>query len=106
LVCGKQQKTLRRHLGVAHQLTPEAYREQLDSGLTIPWPHPATPGSVPRWPSAWAWDSAFGRQPEPGSLAAARDPSMGGCHRESVATRIADDPLVSSAPRSGWACSL
>jgi predicted transcriptional regulator len=28
LVCGKQQKTLRRHLGVAHQLTPEGYREQ------------------------------------------------------------------------------
>jgi predicted transcriptional regulator len=28
LVCGKQQKTLRRHLDVAHQLTPEAYREQ------------------------------------------------------------------------------
>jgi predicted transcriptional regulator len=28
LVCGKQQKTLRRHLHTAHQLTPEAYREQ------------------------------------------------------------------------------
>jgi predicted transcriptional regulator len=28
LVCGKQQKVLRRHLDVAHQLTPEAYREQ------------------------------------------------------------------------------
>ena len=27
LVCGKQQKTLRRHLDIAHQLTPEAYRE-------------------------------------------------------------------------------
>jgi predicted transcriptional regulator len=28
LVCGKPQKVLRRHLGVAHQLTPDAYREQ------------------------------------------------------------------------------
>jgi predicted transcriptional regulator len=28
LVCGKQQKALRRHLDVAHQLTPEAYRER------------------------------------------------------------------------------
>jgi predicted transcriptional regulator len=28
LVCGKRQKMLRRHLGVAHQLTPQAYREQ------------------------------------------------------------------------------
>jgi predicted transcriptional regulator len=27
LVCGKQQTTLKRHLDVAHQLTPEAYRE-------------------------------------------------------------------------------
>jgi predicted transcriptional regulator len=36
LVCGKQQKTLRRHLGVAHQLTPEAYREQF--GLNSDYP--------------------------------------------------------------------
>jgi predicted transcriptional regulator len=27
LFCGKQQKILRRHLAVAHQLTPAAYRE-------------------------------------------------------------------------------
>jgi predicted transcriptional regulator len=36
LVCGKQQKTLRRHLDVAHQLTPEAYREQF--GLKPDYP--------------------------------------------------------------------
>ena len=36
LVCGKQQKTLRRHLGVAHQLTPDAYREQF--GLRPDYP--------------------------------------------------------------------
>jgi predicted transcriptional regulator len=36
LVCGKQQKTLRRHLDVAHQLTPEAYREQF--GLRPDYP--------------------------------------------------------------------
>ena len=41
LVCGKQQKTLRRHLGVAHQLTPEAYREQF--GLKPDYPM-AAPG--------------------------------------------------------------
>jgi predicted transcriptional regulator len=28
LICGKQQRTLRRHLEVAHHLTPEAYRER------------------------------------------------------------------------------
>jgi len=27
LVCGRQQKTLRRHLATAHQLSPAAYRE-------------------------------------------------------------------------------
>jgi predicted transcriptional regulator len=36
LVCGKQQKILRRHLDVAHQLTPEAYREQF--GLKPDYP--------------------------------------------------------------------
>ena len=41
LVCGKQQKILRRHLDVAHQLTPEAYREQF--GLKPDYPM-AAPG--------------------------------------------------------------
>jgi predicted transcriptional regulator len=41
LVCGKQQKTLRRHLDVAHRLTPEAYREQF--GLKPDYPM-AAPG--------------------------------------------------------------
>ena len=36
LVCGKQHRTLRRHLDVAHQLTPEAYREQF--GLKPDYP--------------------------------------------------------------------
>jgi predicted transcriptional regulator len=40
LVCGRQQRTLRRHLDVAHQLTPDAYREQFglkpDYPLTAP----------------------------------------------------------------------
>jgi predicted transcriptional regulator len=41
LVCGKPQKVLRRHLGVAHQLTPDAYREQF--GLKPNYPM-AAPG--------------------------------------------------------------
>jgi predicted transcriptional regulator len=41
LVCGQQQKTLRRHLDVAHRLTPEAYREQF--GLKPDYPM-AAPG--------------------------------------------------------------
>jgi predicted transcriptional regulator len=41
LVCGKQQKILRRHLAVAHQLTPAAYRELF--GLRSDYPM-AAPG--------------------------------------------------------------
>ena len=41
LVCGKQHRTLRRHLEVAHQLTPEAYRELF--GLKSDYPM-AAPG--------------------------------------------------------------
>lgn len=36
LICGKRQKMLRRHLGVAHGLTPSAYREMF--GLKPDYP--------------------------------------------------------------------
>ena len=36
LVCGKRQRILRRHLAVAHQLTPAAYRERF--GLMPDYP--------------------------------------------------------------------
>ncbi|HLT02626.1 MAG TPA: MucR family transcriptional regulator [Geminicoccaceae bacterium] len=36
LICGKRQKMLRRHLGVAHDLTPEQYREMF--GLKPDYP--------------------------------------------------------------------
>ena len=41
LVCGKRRKVLRRHLDVAHKLTPQAYREQF--GLKPDYPM-AAPG--------------------------------------------------------------
>src|SRR5262245_40810350 len=41
LVCGEQHRTLRRHLDVAHRLTPEAYRELF--GLKSDYPM-AAPG--------------------------------------------------------------
>ena len=41
LVCGKQQRILRRHLHTVHQLTPQAYREQF--GLRPDYPM-AAPG--------------------------------------------------------------
>jgi predicted transcriptional regulator len=36
LVCGKNQKTLKRHLAVRHQLTPDEYRERF--GLRSEYP--------------------------------------------------------------------
>jgi predicted transcriptional regulator len=36
LVCGKPQKTLKRHLGAAHGLTPAEYRERFDLKADYP----------------------------------------------------------------------
>jgi predicted transcriptional regulator len=59
LVCGRQQKILRRHLEVAHQLTPEAYREQF--GLRSDYPMVA-PGYA-RQRSEMAKRVGLGRAP-------------------------------------------
>jgi predicted transcriptional regulator len=61
LVCGKQQKTLRRHLDVVHQLTPEAYREQF--GLRPDYPM-AAPG-YSRQRSEMAKRTGLGQRVQP-----------------------------------------
>jgi predicted transcriptional regulator len=61
LVCGKQQKVLRRHLDVAHQLTPEAYREQF--GLRPDYPM-AAPG-YSRQRSEMAKRTGLGQRVQP-----------------------------------------
>jgi predicted transcriptional regulator len=58
LICGKQQKILRRHLEVAHQLTPQAYREQF--GLRPDYPMAAP--SYARQRSEMAQRSGLGRR--------------------------------------------
>jgi predicted transcriptional regulator len=63
LACGKQQKTLRRHLDVAHQLTPEAYREQF--GLRPDYPM-AAPG-YSRQRSEMAKRTGLGQRVQPPS---------------------------------------
>ena len=40
LVCGKRLKTLRRHLDMAHQLTPEAYRDLFELKSDYPMSAP------------------------------------------------------------------
>jgi predicted transcriptional regulator len=81
LVCGKQQQTLRRHLDVAHQLTPEAYREQFELKPDYPM---AAPG-YSRQRSEMARRTALGQRVEAPSghlsHAAARDPSLAGASR-------------------------
>ena len=61
LVCGEQHRTLRRHLGVAHQLTPEAYREQF--GLKSDYPM-AAPG-YSRQRSEMARRTGLGQRVQP-----------------------------------------
>jgi predicted transcriptional regulator len=58
LVCGKQHRTLRRHLDVAHQLTPEAYRERFDLRPDYPM---AAPG-YSRWRSEMAKRVGLGQR--------------------------------------------
>jgi predicted transcriptional regulator len=41
LVCGKIQKTLKRHLAVAHDLTPAAYRELFELKPDYPMAAPS-----------------------------------------------------------------
>jgi predicted transcriptional regulator len=67
LVCCKQQKTLRRHLDVAHQLTPEAYREQF--GLAADYPM-AAPGYAAQR-SEMALRTGLGRNAAPAAPDAA-----------------------------------
>jgi predicted transcriptional regulator len=61
LVCGRQQKVLRRHLDVAHQLRPEAYREQF--GLRPDYPM-AAPG-YSRQRSEMAKRTGLGQRGQP-----------------------------------------
>jgi MucR family transcriptional regulator, transcriptional regulator of exopolysaccharide biosynthesis len=82
LVCGKQQKTLRRHLNTAHQLTPQAYRERF--GLKPDYPM-AAPG-YSRQRSEMAKRVGLGRRVQvrtkkPGSPAPARDLAVAGASR-------------------------
>jgi predicted transcriptional regulator len=71
LVCGKRQKVLRRHLAVAHQLTPEAYREQF--GLRPDYPM-AAPG-YSRQRSEMAKRAGLGRREQ---VRRGRKPRSGG----------------------------
>ena len=57
LVCGKRLKTLRRHLNVAHQLTPEAYRKLF--GLKSDYP--VTAPNYAQYRSEAARRSGLGR---------------------------------------------
>jgi predicted transcriptional regulator len=41
MVCGKKQKTLKRHLQNAHQMSPAEYRGEFDLPVTYPMVAPA-----------------------------------------------------------------
>jgi predicted transcriptional regulator len=62
LVCGKPQKTLKRHLGAAHSLTPAQYRERFELKADYPMIAP----SYARQRSELALQIGFGRPKKPG----------------------------------------
>jgi predicted transcriptional regulator len=61
LECGKQSTTLKRHLRVSHDHTPESYRAKW--GLASDYPMAAPSYSSKR--SAFAKESGLGRKPAP-----------------------------------------
>ena len=61
LVCGKIQKTLKRHLAVAHDLTPAAYRELFELKPDYPMAAP----SYSRQRSEMAFQLGLGRPKQP-----------------------------------------
>lgn len=60
LVCGRQQKTLRRHLATAHQLSPAAYRELYG----LPRDYPMAAPSYSRQRAEMAQRLGLGRRRE------------------------------------------
>ena len=67
LVCGKKQKTLKRHLAVRHQLTPDEYRERF--GLHSEYPMVAPSYAAQR--SELARRTGLGRKLAPAAPPAA-----------------------------------
>ena len=67
LVCGKNQRTLKRHLAVRHQLIPDEYRERF--GLRSEYPMVAPSYAALR--SEMARRIGLGRKPAPAAPAAA-----------------------------------
>ena len=77
LACGSRQKTLRRHIAVAHGLTPEEYRARYGLPIPIRWSRPTTPIGGGRSParSALAGAAAGSRNRQ---RRESRPPSLGG----------------------------
>jgi predicted transcriptional regulator len=74
LVCGKKLKTLKRHLAVLHQLTPDDYRERF--GLRSEYPMVAPSYAAVR--SEMARQTRLGRKPalaEPAAAPRKRGPT-------------------------------
>jgi predicted transcriptional regulator len=67
LACGKKLKTLKRHLAVLHQLTPDGYRERF--GLRSEYPMVAPSYAALR--SEFARRTGLGQKPAPAAPAAA-----------------------------------
>ena len=71
MVCGAKQKTLKRHLAAAHQMTPQQYREEF--GLKPEYPMTASVYSEHR--RGMAHRIGLGRKPQQAEAGATEDES-------------------------------
>ena len=97
LVCGAKQKTLKRHLGVAHQMTPAQYRDEF--GLKPDYPLTAPNYSERR--RGMAHSIGLGRKPARAEAAA---PAEAPVRPEAPAP--AETPAPADAAPSGAAGAL
>ena len=66
LVCGKKQRTLKRHLAVRHQLTPDEYRERFGLRSEYPMVAPSyAAAAFQRWLGRPGWGRSLPRQRQP-----------------------------------------
>ena len=95
LVCGKPQKTLKRHLGAAHGLTPAQYRERFE----LKRDYPMTSPNYAQQRREVALRTGLGRPKEPQDRPA-RSKKPGPPRRSTTASK-ADEPNPSATPQAG-----
>lgn len=77
MACGTRQKTLKRHLRVAHDLTPEQYRTE----FSLPASYPMTAPNYSEQRRAMAKQVGLGRKPAQGGAKRTSRAARGGARK-------------------------